>query len=148
MRVVGLDDQARSVELVPWDDSVADALDAWRAAVAAATSNPSLGTARFAPVAREVDAACGQGGRRWESGHYRCHMTVAYLNFPVGESEEAWAAFERIRREAVAAFRQLGPVVVGAPHLCHFASMAAFRPITLAGAALPAAGGAAPMGVS
>ena len=130
MRVVGLDDQARSVELVPWDDSVCDAIDSWRAAVAAATA--SLGTHGFAPVAREVDTACGQGGRRWESGHYRCHMTVAYPNFPVGESEEAWAAFERIRREAAAAFRQLGPVVVGAPHLCHFDSMAAFRPITIA----------------
>ena len=35
MRAVGLDAAARTVELEPWDDAVAESLDRWRAAVAA-----------------------------------------------------------------------------------------------------------------
>jgi len=130
MRAVGLDDLARSVELVPWDDSVCVALEAWRKVIAESTI--AFGTNQAEPIACEVRPANGESGPRWAPGHYRFHMTVAYENFPIGKSKEAWEAVARIRDQAAAAFRDLGPLMVCAPYLCHFASMAAFHPVTLA----------------
>ena len=121
MRAVGLDDTARTVELEPWDEQVAAALDSWREQVARCT-----GTYK-APLVRSV--------ARWKAekprGHYRFHMTIAYVTFPLGRSNETSEALQRIVGCATPMLQSLGPVICRAPHLCHFSSMAAFHPVTL-----------------
>ena len=121
MRAVGLDDTARTVELEPWDEQVAAALDSWREQVARCT-----GTYK-APLVRSV--------ARWKAekprGHYRFHMTIAYVIFPLGRSNETSEALQRIVGCATPMLQSLGPVICRAPHLCHFSSMAAFHPVTL-----------------
>ena len=121
MRTVCIDGSGRSIELEPWDETVGAAIDAWRERVAACTGRHA------APTVRSV-AAWKQLKPR---GQYRFHMTVAYVIWPLGCSVEATEARQRVVARANALLRALGPVVVSAPHLCHFASMAAFHPVAL-----------------
>ena len=64
-------------------------------------------------------------------GQYRFHMSIAYVICPLGCSVEATEARQRVVAGTNALLRSLGPVVVSEPHLCHFASMAAFHPVGL-----------------
>ena len=107
-----------SIELEPWDENVARALEAWRATVAQCTG------AHNAPVARSVSQS-------WVRGQYGLHMTIAYTIFPVGDSVEAREARERICSIVTPMIQSLGPIICTAPHLCHFTSMAAFHPVTM-----------------
>ena len=107
MRATGIDDTFRSIRLEPWDATVAASLRAWREAVAA-----------------QVGVPCDHG--------YRFHMTIAYILFPMGLAAEPADRLKLLKAEADEKLRSLGPVVVRAPHLCHFTSMAAFHPVELA----------------
>lgn len=121
MRAVCIDDRGTSIELEPWDETVAAAIDSWRERVAACTGRHAAPTVRSIATWKELKTR----------GQYRFHMTVAYVICPLGCSVEADAARKRVVVDANTLLRSLGPVVVSAPHLCHFASMAAFHPVTL-----------------
>eukprot|EP00942_MAST-04A_sp_MAST-4A-sp1_P010470 g10470.t1 len=119
MRAIGLDDNAKSIELEPWNDEVADALDRWRSKV----SNCIIGKVAD-PVARSVEQY-----RQNRKGYYRFHMTIAYEIFSQGKSEESKSAKKRLIEEAKRAIQQLGPIICSNPQLCHFEDMKAYNPL-------------------
>ena len=122
MRAVGVDHHVHTIQLEPWDDAVGAALDCWRERVAELTCRQN------APTVRSIEQF--RAGRA--RGCYGFHMTIAYIIFPGGGCVEAEEARERLRTTSNEAIRSLGPIIVSAPHFCHFESMAAFHPVTLA----------------
>lgn len=125
MRVVGVNDLVNTVELEPWDDEVASAIECWRQRVVECLKD--LTETKNAPIVRSV----AQWKANKPKGHYRFHMAIAYVLFPVDQSIEALEARQRIFEGAREMMRSLGPVICRAPSLCHFSSMAAFHAVEL-----------------
>jgi hypothetical protein len=100
---------ASRITLEPWDAAAADAIQSWRR--------------KMAHVLLPL------GGLVFDEG-YVFHATISYTNFPEGLCGAVKAAIERVAHHAAAGIVRLGPVILRAPSLCHFTSMAAFHPVT------------------
>jgi hypothetical protein len=125
MRAVGVSDGGHSMELEPWDETVAVALEAWRERVSACTR----GTLR--PIVRSVAAWKAAKKKKEKTKSYRFHMTYAYNTRRKGN--EAEMAKQRLIAYGNHMCKSLGPVMCRAPHLCYFNSMAAYHPVELGG---------------
>lgn len=124
MRAVSIT-AARTIELEPWNEDVAVALERWRSTVAAQSA--ALGGNGDGPIVRSVQQWKASRPRRG----YRFHMTIAYVLVPLSKSVEALEAQQQLMGRIQPMLDNLGPVIVQAPHFCHFSSMSAFHPITL-----------------
>ena len=125
MRAVCIDERGTSIEMEPWDETVGAAIDAWRERVAACTGQHAAPTVRSVATWKQLKLR----------GQYRFHMTVAYVICPLGCSVEATEARQRVVAGANALLRSTPCCARSAPsscpRRCHFASMAAFHPVTL-----------------
>lgn len=124
MRAVCFSDGATTVELEPWDETVAVALETWRRKVSEATTNSVP-----APFVRSVDK--WKKTKNNKPKHYCFHMSIGYRIFPVGISDEANNAKQTLVEKGTEMCKSLGPIMCRAPNLCHFTSMAAFHPVVI-----------------
>jgi hypothetical protein len=130
MRAVSLDANGRSVELEPWDEQTATQLEVWRNKFAECCHALDLQEVEAKPIVRSVQQWNLMKGEK-KRGKYRFHLTIGYVNWPLGRSREVEDAKQRVKAKGTAMLRSLGPVILRAPEFCHFNSMCAFPPIRL-----------------
>ena len=123
MRAVGVSDGGNSMELEPWDEAVAVALEAWRERVSECTPGTN----------DDIVRSVAQWKADGKPKSYRFHMTFAYNTRPMDGSNEAKKARRRLVAHGTAMCKSLGPVMCCEPHLCLFKDMAAYYPVELGG---------------